>query len=547
MQPRVKLSNNMDAKDGELKTAENIVMSADEELMAETPPEAVVTSVTDAPPPPKKRKWSAYLKFGVTSVLYALAALTVLLVLRETGSLFLDTWFETTIAFSALAGTHLSGATYFGRLKDNWEGLKAKWSREFKGTAIGVIAALAFGITFTILRTAGNFFVGGAAEIVVNVIAAIGAVIGTVGSMGGFANRLSRLETLDFSSFNNFFKSIYHIIFHSQSKEIWAGVILGLGTSLAVLLTGNAATIAVATVSSFLTGGLAIPAWIIGALFVVSFTGANVSAFDYGARALRYCSHLYKKIFDSSYQPDEAFRRDFHQTRGSALGVLLGLAIATIVVVSVGVFVTNPWLLAIPMALGVYFTCTGLMGGLCGRMGRIIGEFLENWNNKNEKLLSEPSNAASPQLTAQPEITAEIKSIPGAPLRLEVPATTTPIVELKIKARSQSVTDINELLLKNSKLPRRTSSPDISSPSSTAPQSPISEIPSVTEPASSPESPIKELTFERSDSGNDPVVALIESGSPKNKSSYEGFFGKDTISNSPVAIDEPSSPLLVPS
>jgi MFS family permease len=304
---------------------------------------------------PVPNTYSAYFKTGLISILWALGAIVILLVLGRTGELIFSTWFQTCIAFSAFIGGHLSGGTYFGRVIDLWSQLKTRWSRELKGTVLAISAAVATAVILTVLRSAGHFFLGGIGEIVANFIGAIGCVVGTVGAMAGFGNRLSSGR---------------------EPKAIFAGTVLGLGTSLAIWFTGNAAITAVAGVTTFLTGGLALPIWAMGALFVVGYTGANVSSFDYHARTWRYLKYVKAKYIDRDPAALEAIEKDFHQYRGSTIGVVAGLIMATIVIVTIGVFVTQPWFLAIPVGLGIYYICTSLFAGICGRLGRELDEFI---------------------------------------------------------------------------------------------------------------------------------------------------------------------------
>ncbi len=421
------------------------------------------------PKTPKKPQWSAYFKAGLISILYALGALALLAIFGEAGNMIFSSWYQTAITFAAFVGSHLSGATYFGRIKDLWSDVKTKWSRELKGTALGITIALVVGITFTILRTAGHFFVGGAAEIVVNFIAAIGAVVGTVGSMAGFANRLSNGRDV---------------------KAIFTGLALGLGTSLALFFTGNAALTTVAAVTSFLTGGIAIPFWVIGTLFVVGYTGANVSSFDYHAKAFRYVVHLKNKFFNPDYQPDEALLRDFHQFRGSAVGVIAGLVMASIVIVSVGIFVTQPWFLAIPIGLGVYYSCTSLIGGLCGRIGRKIGEFLANMKMAETPPVTQPISSPSPQLTTKLNVehAAALESAFHAPSTVVEPTSVSitsgvePGTTSISRSRSSSTTMITMLSERSTSDP---TPPD-------SPESEISDIAQALAPEASDDSPSRE-------------------------------------------------------
>jgi hypothetical protein len=257
--------------------------------------------------------------------------------------------------------------------------------------------------------------VGGVADIVVNIIGAVGCVIGTVGSMAGFGNRLSSGR---------------------EPKAIFAGTALGLGTSLTLWFTGHAAITTVVGITSFLTGGLALPVWAIGALFVVGFTGSNVSSFDYHARAWRYLKYVKARYFDHDPNAKETIQKDFHQFRGSTVGILSGFITATIVVVTVGIFVTQPWFLAIPAAFGVYFVCTSLFAGLCGRIGRELDEFFAKFqffqptapDDEEPKKINPPTSpevekVQTRPLTPSPNILKSLKEKPPiTPQKKRIPS-----------------------------------------------------------------------------------------------------------------------------
>lgn len=350
-----------------------------------------------------KARWSAFkdrfsrtswfFRTSIIAVIYAVGSLIFHITIGQAGEFFSSVFVELLVPTIAFVGSHLSGLTYIGQLVDLKNAIKTeveKYSKkliEFVGTFLTASLGLAAGITVFILRGVGHLFSGGVTEGIFNIVKAIGTLIGTIGTFAGIGNRLTG----------------------RGGWQIYLGCAIGALISSLLWVYGKADITMITSVTTFLTGGFAAPVALIATLFIVSYTGASTSAFDYCTRAFKHISYLWDLYKAKTPEEKEAIQTkqapDFHQYRGAFYGVLTGLVVATIVVALGAVVITQPWL-AIPMILGVYFTCTSVFGGICARLGRDYDDWKKAKAKKEvlaeEVVTPQPIAPLTPQVTEAP-------------------------------------------------------------------------------------------------------------------------------------------------
>ncbi len=342
---------------------------------------------------PKKR--SFYFKTGIVAIGYGIFACIISLVFGDIGEFisfdWID-WFLPLVTIPAFIGNHISGGTYFGREADLIV-QKPQRSYEKSGTALGILFGLTVGIGLAILG-AGDFLSGGSLGGLVDIIDILFTILASVASFAGFGNRLG--SAVQNSQGDRFFERLSSVIVN-EKKPILIGAMVGLTFSLTTWLLGIAVFTGIAGIS-FLTGGL--PLWIMGGLFVLSYTSSFASGFDYFGRAYSYIQATYNN--DEKAQNEMAGKT--YQYKGAAIGVAIGAVIAIGIIITL--LVTQPYLFALVAAAGVFFVCTGTWGGICSRLGRIL--FDERTPIEKPKL--EPAAIVEPKPIPEP-----------APIPVQVP------------------------------------------------------------------------------------------------------------------------------
>ena len=118
-------------------------------------------------------------------------------------------------------------------------------------------------------------------------------------------------------------------------------------------------------VTTFFTGGALIPLWLTGTLFCLGYIGTNASSFDYISKMACF----YRAIFLNDKEAEKDIGERFHEFRGTAIGVTLGLIVTGMV--GITLLVTQPYLVAFVGFLAVFLVCTSTFGSLFSHMGTL--------------------------------------------------------------------------------------------------------------------------------------------------------------------------------
>lgn len=317
--------------------------------------------------PAKKRQWFYWT--GLTSIIFSVTAFTMMLAMGKAGTFIFSQWYQFFIPIPAFFAGQMSGWSSVGREMDLINDEEQKSSTQQWMTLGGIIIGLTVGISLVVIRFSALIATVGISEIVIETLSAIASIAGSVGSFAGLA---SRIELSFVWPKQNLFTGILSFltkaasIFNEKRKSIIAGLIAGLGTSLTLWFTGTASLTIIVGVTSFFTGGLAIPFWVTGALFCLGYTGTNASSFDYLSKMQTY----YKVILFHDKEAEETIAGRFHEHRATAIGVTLGIIVATAIVITL--IVTQPYLIALVGAVAVTIVCTSTLGSFFSHIGTFI-------------------------------------------------------------------------------------------------------------------------------------------------------------------------------
>lgn len=373
--------------------------------------------------PSKKRRWFYWA--GISSLIFTALDITLLLAFGKTQGLIFSQWYQFFVPIPALITGQMSGWTSFGREADLLEDENKKNSSEQWMALIGISIGLFAGISLVVTRWSLRFATAGVSEIVIELMSATASILGSVGSYAGLA---SRLESIICKPKEFCIKSAkdcwdYFVSFFNQKrKSVIAGLLMGIGTSFALWFTGSAMLTIVAGVTTFFTGGALIPLWITGALFCVGYIGTNASSFDYISKMACF----YRAIFLNDKEAEKDIGDRFHEFRGTALGVTLGLVIGSIVAITL--LVTQPYLVAFVGALAVMLVCTSAFGSLFSHMGTLVD--IKHCQHFPHKILTSESAQSTTKISSSLQISPSHSSENGNPsVTAELPLSTQPFLK----------------------------------------------------------------------------------------------------------------------
>lgn len=313
--------------------------------------------------PSKKRQW--FFWTGVTSIAFSVMVFTMMLAMGKSGAFIYTQWYQFFIPIPAFFSGQMSSWTSVGRITDD----APKWSSQQWMTLAGMIVGLVAGISLAITRFSVNVVTAGASEVVIEVLNSAAFILGSVGSYSGLASRLEscivRPKQFSLDGLRGILTSIASF-FNQKRKSVIAGLLIGLGTSLTLWFTGNAMLTVVIGVTSFFTGGAAIPLWVAGGLFCLGYVGTNASSFDY----LSKMACFYRVLLFNDKEAEADIGDRFHEYRATAIGVTIGLAVATAIVITL--LVTQPYLTALVGALAVTIVATTTFGSFFSHIGTLV-------------------------------------------------------------------------------------------------------------------------------------------------------------------------------
>lgn len=299
-----------------------------------------------------------YLKALLIAIPFATILLIYLVSIGAADFIFSD-WFVTLACIPTFFANQLSSAAYFGRTTDLITSFKRtvrKNRNELIGTLIGMACGIAVGIG----------------------LAAMHVFVPLTASLAGFATVLFTLRHM------NIFAGLGNRVGRctdKKSRPISEKVIvatcglLGLTLGIVLFATCTAAMVSVVGITSFFSGGAAIPIWIAAIIFILAVSSGCASTADYISKGISFM----RSFFIEEGMVTETVRKRKFEYGGSLLGVGIGLAVGVIVVTAL--VATNPALLVgiVGVVAGglIIVTTTGIIGSIFSRFGRLIDGFMK--------------------------------------------------------------------------------------------------------------------------------------------------------------------------
>jgi len=315
----------------------------------------------------KKRAW--FFWAGLISIVFSTTLLMIMFALGQTEAFIFSEWYQFLIPIPAFFGGHLSGWTSLGREVDLVVDDEKKWTSEQWASLAGIVLGLVVGVGLVVARSTIQLATAGISDVVITTLSAAASVIGSIGGLSGLTSRIEstilRPKLESYGGFRGCLSQLASVV-NKKRKSVLAGIILGLGTSLALWFTGTAALTVVVGVTSFFTGGAAIPLWIACGIFCLTYTATNASSFDY----INKMQTFYQAAFLKDNESEKIIEGKFHEYRGSAIGVTIGFVVATALVITL--LVTQPYLVALVGAIAVTLVCTNTFGSLCSYLGSLM-------------------------------------------------------------------------------------------------------------------------------------------------------------------------------
>ncbi len=335
-----------------------------------------------------------YRRLMALFLLGATAALAILLGLYG-HEFFLSDWFFDLLLAPSFVGGLVSSAGYLGRsidaiVPENPNKAKhATGTLEKIGTVAGLLLGLTVGIALTVLGEAVPFL--GAASTFAKVL----FCFGTMGTLSSLGNRLGNWGD------NNHTRPL------GEKRAIGAAAIFGAIFAAAVLALKITAVVSVVGVTSFLSGGAALPLWLGGAIFVLGSSSTFASSVDYVAKGVNYV----RADLKGKSELDKVVTSRKHEYRGGLMGASTGLIVAAVVIGAI--LVSQPYLLAgafaVFAAIAITMSCISVLGGLFSRCGRLYDSYV---NAKQAAIEKAALIRATPKLAPL--------AIPTAPM--DIPA-----------------------------------------------------------------------------------------------------------------------------
>ena len=302
---------------------------------------------------------------SVFAMLFIAPALLLYLILAHSSSLFLSEWFLDLITFPMFIGNLISGSTYIGRLFDfankdfptdhaNPEkpGRKVERILTITGFCIGLAVGIALSFLHFAIPFAATLY--GAANAIL--------VLNRISIFAGLGSRIG--NCIDQARPKN------------ERKSTGLALIIGIAAGIGLWLGAHATMVSIATTTTLLTSGAALPFWIAGIIFVSTFSNSLAGFADYASKAYNFLTER-----DPATALGKTIRHEkLHEYRGSFLGVSTGFLIGAVVVTLL--VMSNPASFAcvagVAAAALVLATCVCVLGSLFSRVGRLIDGFKQS-------------------------------------------------------------------------------------------------------------------------------------------------------------------------
>jgi len=305
------------------------------------------------------------LSFFVKALLFSMpltGALLAYLISIGAADLIFSDWFITLISIPNFFANPITTSTYFGNFFDMVRQFKQQPSRyrELIGTALGIAGGIAIGVGLSVMHVP----------------------VPLTASLCAFANVLFTFRQI------NIFTGLGSRIGvctdeknprpTSEKVMILSGGFFGLVLGAVLFGTCTAAMISVVGITAFFSGGVAIPAWIAGIIFILSVSSGIAASADYTSKGISFIQSQLAP--QSSQSVSQMVQRRKCEYAGSCAGVSLGLLLGVIAVTAIAI--ANPPLLAgiIGIVAGalIIITAAATVGSIASRIGRIMDECRQN-------------------------------------------------------------------------------------------------------------------------------------------------------------------------
>jgi hypothetical protein len=174
----------------------------------------------------------------------------------------------------------------------------------------------------------------------------------------------------------------------NEKKAIGVAAVLGVIASIVLFATMASTVVAVVGVTSFFSGGAALPLWLCGAAFICSFSSMSASCGDYASKGFNFLkpgNEVTKKVV----------REKPHEYRGAGVGLIAGLIVAGIILAAQPQILVG--VVGVIAAVMVVVACVSIIGGLCSRVGRLIDTYQKSKKAQQELQRQLSNNQSVPQ------------------------------------------------------------------------------------------------------------------------------------------------------
>ncbi len=306
------------------------------------------------------RKKFNRLDFYVKALLVTLpltSALLIYLISIGAQDLIFSNWFISLISIPTFFANQLATPAYFGNLSDMIRNVKGWPKRNFElgGTVIGLCVGIAVGIGLSVMRVAVPL--ASSLYTVANLL----FTFRQINIFAGLGNRIGRCADKNSRPL-------------SEKMIVATAGLIGFTLGIVLFATCTASMISVVGITSFFSGGAAIPAWIAGIIFILSVASGLASSSDYAAKGVNF---IRAQFISNNESVTETVKKRKFEYGGSLVGFILGLVISGIVIGFI--ITTNPLLLSglvgVIAGMLIATTSAGIVGSIFSRIGRIIDGF----------------------------------------------------------------------------------------------------------------------------------------------------------------------------
>lgn len=306
------------------------------------------------------------------------AALLIYLLSIGAGDFIFSDWFITLVSIPSFIANQLATPAYFGGIVDivinSVKKTKPTKYKELTGTLLGLLLGISLGATLSALHFSVPLFSS------LSAFAYVLFSFRQINIFAGLGNRLGRCADSNSRPV-------------SEKAIILTTATIGVTLGIILFATCSAAAISVVGITSFFSGGAAIPVWIAGIIFILSLASSLASSADYTAKGFNF---IRTQLGCADSEVCKTVEQRRFEYGGSCFGVTLGLIIGAIALTAL--IVSNPFTLTgvtgAIAGLLILTTAAGIIGSIFSRAGRLIDGFKKNMLTvNNEESIIRPSRA----------------------------------------------------------------------------------------------------------------------------------------------------------